>query len=296
MGASVQDHAVLSDIEIERAVVEIVGSLAPDKGVGVTAETALIDGLGYDSAQMIELGFALERRLGCRLKQKQLGATTVADLVGIVRDVLHPETDASPTPFAVQDVFSAEQAALDAEGVPPGVAKPGDELRDFNLLDPHGDSMTLFSALGGRTAVVVLYRGAWCPYCNSALRAYQNELVPTLHDRGITLLAISPQKPDGSLSAKEKNDLSITVLSDPGNHVANALGVQTAPTDDVQAAQRVMGIDLRDTNADGTPHLPMPTVVIVDSSRVIRWIDVRPNYTTRTAAHEILSAVESLPL
>lgn len=295
MGASVRDHAVLSDSEIERAVLEIVGNLAPDKGVGVTAETTLIDGLGYDSAQMVELGFALERRLGCQLKQRQLGATSVADLVGIVREVCHPESFSSPTQVAAQDVFSAEQAALDAGGVPPGIAKPGDELGDFNLLDPHGDSTTLSSALGGRAAVVVLYRGAWCPYCNIALRAYENELVPPLHDRGITLLAISPQKPDGSLSAKEKNDLSFAVLSDPGNQVANALGVQTAPTDDVQAAQRAMGIDLGDANADGTPHLPMPTVVIVDSSRVIRWIDVRPNYTSRTGVHDILAAVKSLP-
>jgi acyl carrier protein len=85
MGASVLDQAAPSDSEIERAVVEIVGILAPDKGVGVTPETTLIDGLGYDSAQMIELGFALERRLGCQLNQTQLGATTVADLVGIVR-------------------------------------------------------------------------------------------------------------------------------------------------------------------------------------------------------------------
>jgi peroxiredoxin len=117
--------------------------------------------------------------------------------------VFHRESVSGPTPVAAQDVFSAEQATLDAGGVPPGVAKPGDALGDFDLVDVHGDSTTLSSALGGRTAVVVLYRGAWCPYCNMALRAYQNDLVPTLDDSGVTLIAISPQKPDGSLSAKE---------------------------------------------------------------------------------------------
>jgi alkyl hydroperoxide reductase subunit AhpC len=88
--------------------------------------------------------------------------------------------------------------------------------------------------------------------------------------------------------------LSFTVLSDPGNQVANALGVQTTATNDVQAAQRAMGIDLLDANADGTPHLPMPTVAIVDSNGVIRWIDVHPNYTTRTGFNDILAAVKSL--
>jgi peroxiredoxin len=81
----------------------------------------------------------------------------------------------------------------------------------------------------GRSAVVVLNRGAWCPYCNVTLRAYQEDLVPQLAQRDIPLVAISPQKPDGSLSMQEKNELSFTVLSDPGNQVAAALGVLTAP-------------------------------------------------------------------
>ena len=39
----------------------------------------------------------------------------------------------------------------------------------------------------------------------------------------------------------------------------------------------------------------MPTVVIVDGTGVIRWIDVHPNYTTRTEASDILAALHTLP-
>jgi peroxiredoxin len=120
-------------------------------------------------------------------------------------------------------------------------------------------------------------------------------LVPALSDRGVGLVAISPQKPDGSLSAAEKNELTFTVLSDPGNQIAQRLGVTTAPTDDAQAAQRAIGFDLPDANADGSNGLPMPTVVIVDESGVIRWIDVHPNYTTRTEVNDILAALQTLP-
>jgi hypothetical protein len=35
-------------------------------------------------------------------------------------------------------------------------------------------------------------------------------------------------------------------------------------------------------NADGTVVLPMPTVVIADAGHVVRWIDVHPDYSTRT--------------
>jgi peroxiredoxin len=52
--------------------------------------------------------------------------------------------------------------------------------------------------------VVVLYRGAWCPYCKITLRTYQSELVPELIRRGATLVAISPRRPDGSLTMLEE--------------------------------------------------------------------------------------------
>jgi peroxiredoxin len=196
-------------------------------------------------------------------------------------------------PEDVVNAFGAEQAALQAGGVPAGVAVPGDAMPDAQLLDVHGAPTTLAEAVGGRSAVLVLYRGAWCPYCNLALRAYQEDLVPQLDQRDIPLLAISPQKPDGSLSTQEKNELSFTVLSDPGNQVAAALGVLTAPSDDAGAAQRSLGLDLPDANADGTNGLPMPTVLIVDSSGIIRWIDVHPNYTTRTEVADIVDALNA---
>jgi hypothetical protein len=44
-------------------------------------------------------------------------------------------------------------------------------------------------------------------------------------------------------------------------------------------------------NADGTTALPMPTVVVADAGGVIRWIDVHPDYTTRTEPDRILQAI-----
>jgi peroxiredoxin len=137
----------------------------------------------------------------------------------------------------------------------------------------------------------VFYRGGWCPYCNISLRAYQAQLVPALADRGVSLVAVSPQAPDGSLSTKETKELTFTVLSDPGNQIARQLGILTAPSDGARAAQLELGLDLTQVNADGTTRLPMPTVLIADVGGVIRWIDVHPDYTTRTEPGQVLEAV-----
>jgi peroxiredoxin len=214
--------------------------------------------------------------------------TTIADRVAQFQQGM-----AGHLPDDVATTFSAEQARLQANGIPVGIAAPGQAMPDVQLLDMLGAPTTLAQVADGRSAVVVLYRGAWCPYCNLTLRAYQQELVPLLAQRGIELVAISPQKPDGSLSTKEMNELSFTVLSDPGNQVAAGLGVLTTHGEDARAAQLKLGIDLAERNADGTHGLPMPTVVIVDGTGTIRWIDVHPDYTTRTEVADIVEAVSA---
>ena len=39
-------------------------------------------------------------------------------------------------------------------------------------------------------------------------------------ERGVRLVAVSPQKPDGSLTIQQKHGLAFTVVSDPGNAIA----------------------------------------------------------------------------
>ena len=189
--------------------------------------------------------------------------------------------------------FAAEQAALDAAGLPEGIPTPGTPMPDGNVVDVHGEATTLKQARAGRPAVVVFYRGAWCPYCNLTLRTYERQLMPALAAEGVALIAVSPQTPDGSLTMLETNELSYAVLSDPGNHIAGQLGILTAASDGARASQAALGIDVAKGNADGTDTVPMPTVLVVDAAGIIRWIDVHPNYGTRTEPAQILEAVSA---
>jgi peroxiredoxin len=191
-----------------------------------------------------------------------------------------------------ENAFSREQSALAAAGPPSGLLPLGAPIPDAALLDVHGAPTTLNSEIAGRPAVIVLYRGAWCPYCNLALHTYQRELLPRLREHGAVLIPVSPQKPDGSLSMQEKNALEFPVLSDPGNSIARALGVLTTPSTEALAAQQEYGLELTATNADGTAELPMPTTVVLDTAGHVRWRDVHPDYTTRSEPDAILEALE----
>jgi hypothetical protein len=103
-------------------------------------------------------------------------------------------------------------------------------------------------------------------------------------------VAVSPQKPDGSLSIAEKNDVTYPVVSDPGNQIAKQLGIVFTLGDQARDAQTKLRLDLTQANIDGTADLPLTTAVLVDATGTIRWIDVRPDYTTRTEPAEILAA------
>ena len=199
-------------------------------------------------------------------------------------------------PEKVLAINVRDRAALAAAGTPAGVAEVGTVLADADLLDVNGASTTLYAVTAGKPAVVVFYRGAWCPYCNIALASYQEQLVPELTERGVTMVAVSPQTPDGSLTMQEKNGLTFKVVSDPGNSLAVALGILTEPSGEIRAVQEGLGVDVTKANADGGPTLPMPTSLILDAGHMLRWIDVHPDYSTRSEPAEILAALERAQL
>jgi peroxiredoxin len=191
----------------------------------------------------------------------------------------------------VAQVFAEEQQGWRDHGAPEDAVRAGDLLADFTLPDATGTPVSLSELVGDGPAVLVFYRGGWCPYCNIALRTYQAELLPQLDAFGARLVAISPQSPDQSLSTAEKAGLSFTVRSDAGARIARRLGIAFQPAEHVLATQRDLGLDLTQVNAEGSPDLPMPTVLIVDEDRALRFADTHADYTTRTEVADILAAL-----
>jgi peroxiredoxin len=197
-------------------------------------------------------------------------------------------------PAEVLEVFDRSIQDFLDQGIPTDSIKAGDVLEPFTLDDATGTPVSLDQIVESGPAVIVFYRGGWCPYCNLALRTYQQELLPQLDVLGVRLIAISPQSPDDSLSTVEKAALEFTVLSDPGSRLADRIGIAFEQADQVLAAQRKLGLDLTQVNAGGVLRLPRPTVLIVDPDRVMRFVDIQPDYTARTEIADIIAALDDL--
>jgi len=126
------------------------------------------------------------------------------------------------------------------------------------------------------------------------LRAYQ-KILPEIEALGASLVAISPQNPDNTLTTTEKNNLSFEVLSDPGNAVARRFGLVFRVGEEVRTIYTDrFGIDLGRSNGDDSWELPIPGTFVIAPDGIIRLAYVDVDYTTRLEPSEILDCLRTL--
>ncbi|MDJ0742200.1 MAG: peroxiredoxin-like family protein [Xenococcaceae cyanobacterium MO_167.B27] len=169
----------------------------------------------------------------------------------------------------------------------------GDQVPYFTLPNAVGKNINIQSLLEKGAVVISFYRGGWCPYCNLELRALQKSL-PEIEAKGATLVAISPETPDNSLSTSEKNELTFEVLSDQGNQIAKQFGLVFTLPEELRPIYEQFGIDLPAYNGDETFELPIPATYIVAPDGKITHSFVNPDYTQRLDPTEIITAIKSI--
>lgn len=181
---------------------------------------------------------------------------------------------------------------LRISGAVPGI-EIGERAPSFTLANAVGKPVSLDDRLTEGPVVVVFYRGAWCPYCDLHLRAFQESL-DAIEARGASLVAISPQAPDDSLPFAERLVLGFDVLSDLDQAVSVAWRLQFELPDALRDVYRTMGMALDDHNADGSWHLPVPATFVLDRTGVVRARHVDPNYRERMAPADVVAALDAI--
>lgn len=200
----------------------------------------------------------------------------------------HALATRTPETNAMMDALVAD---LRRRAAAAGAPEPGDRAPGFTLPDAHGATVALDALLAEGPVVLAFYRGGWCPYCNIQLRAYERAL-PDMRAAGASLVAISPQLPDGSLSTAEANALTYPVLSDVGNVVARAYGLVFTVPDAVRRFYlRDKDVDLAAINGDDAWELPVPGCFVIGADGSVRLADADPDYTRRLEPAAILEAL-----
>jgi peroxiredoxin Q/BCP len=99
---------------------------------------------------------------------------------------------------------------------------PGDPAPDFTLPTDDGREVSLSGLLGNKV-IVYFYPAAMTPGCTKQACDFTDSL-SSLQAQGYDVLGISPDAPAKLAKFRERDGLTITLLSDPDKAVLNAYG------------------------------------------------------------------------
>lgn len=203
-------------------------------------------------------------------------------------------TNIFPTlPEPIQDKINDGISNILQMEIEKSILKVGEKAPTFSLTNADGKKVELRELLTHGFVLLTFYRGIWCPYCQTQLRAYQ-EILPEIHKAGGNLVAVSPQLPDYSLTVKEDWSLDYEVLSDLKSQVAGKFGICYDVPDSHISVLEMSGFPIDKNNGDDKGILPIPASFLIDQDRIIRWRFVDNDYRNRAEPEDILRALKFL--
>ncbi|MEO9273454.1 peroxiredoxin-like family protein [Marinomonas sp. 5E14-1] len=196
-------------------------------------------------------------------------------------------------PLEVQELMKQVTKDLAETGIVDKAPKVSEKLSAFSLPNQNGETVNLEDLLVKGPVVMTFYRGGWCPYCNLELKAYQDQLA-NIKAANATLVAITPELPDMSLSTAEKNALEFEVLSDANAEYAKSLGLVFSLAEELRPIYKSFGIELEKHNGEGQFDLPLAATFVIAQDGTVANAFVDADYTTRQEPAEVVAALNAL--
>ena len=197
---------------------------------------------------------------------------------------------ATQVPQEVLEAFGKSIKDLKTKNIEEKSIKLGAIMPDFSLPNAKNEIIHSKEILKSGKMIIAFYRGSWCPYCNLELKALQENL-SKINDKKVSLVAISPQSPDNSLTVIEKHNLTFEVLTDKDNTFAKQLGIIFELQDFVLPFYNALGINLSSFNKNDDTSLPIPAVFVVNENGIIIYKFADVNYMNRIDIDELLNTL-----
>jgi len=194
---------------------------------------------------------------------------------------------------ARQALLDLALARIRASGTTESALGEGEMAPDFELPDNNGMRFSLMEALDHGPAVLVFYRGSWCPYCRIALEAY-NAAAPEFARRGATLVTISGE-PSALPEVRERlAHLSLRRLFDFDHRVARLFDLVFPMPDELVAFSRAAGLDVATIGSSGRWELPLPATYLIGTDGTVAFAHVEADFTQRAEPEEVLARLDRL--
>jgi peroxiredoxin len=195
-----------------------------------------------------------------------------------------------PLLFAVFACVGPANAAtpLGAENAVP--LKAGARAPAATVKTVDGADFDLGHAFATKPTVLVFYRGGWCPFCNRQLAGLQ-DYAPKFLTLGYQILAVCTDKPEDLQSTMTEDHLTYTLLSDRSMAAASAFRVAFRLNDQDEKKYASHNIAVPEIPGEAGAHwLPVPSIFIIGTDGVIKFVEFNPDFRIRPLPEEILAA------
>lgn len=196
-------------------------------------------------------------------------------------------------PTDIQELMKLATQNLTESGIADKAPKVSEKLPMFSLPNQNGTTVNLADLLAKGPVVITFYRGGWCPYCNLELKAYQEQLA-NIKAENATLVAITPELPDASLSTAQKNELAFEVLSDVNADYAKSLGLVFSLPEELRPIYLSFGIEVEKHNGEGQFDLPLAATFVIAQDGTVASAFVDTDYTERQEPTAVVDALKAL--
>ena len=159
---------------------------------------------------------------------------------------------------------------------------------DFKAVDQNGNSIRLKDMVKNGNVVLFFYRGHWCPYCSRQLKQLQDSLTLFV-EKGVQVVAITPEKPDGISKTVEKSSATFPIIYDEEGKIMKAYDVRFALDEKSVNRYKMSGIDLAAINGKNGTNLPVPAVYIINKENTIIYRYFNEDYKKRVSVKELLA-------
>ncbi len=188
------------------------------------------------------------------------------------------------------------------------IAQTADEIRPvgvgataprFSVQTVDGERFDFDPRSLERPAVIITFRGGWCPFCNMHLSELR-DVIPAIGARDVDVLFLSGDRPEllyDSLSKETQADidgLGYTILSDAEANAAMALGIAFRASDRLIEGRRKKGQDIDGSSMELHGVLPVPSVFAVDTDGIVRFAYTNADFRVRLPSDELVAVATEL--
>ncbi len=163
----------------------------------------------------------------------------------------------------------------------------GEVIPEALLTAPDGSKQSLSALINKKPTVLLFYRGGWCPYCNTHLAEIQKAEGEIIR-LGYQIVAVSPDSPENLKGSADKNQLKYDLYSDGDGKLTKAMGIA------FQAPERSTEMLKKWSGGANEGFLPVPSVFVVDTSGIIKFEYINPDYKTRLSSDLLLAVLKAL--